>query len=510
MDVHRRADGALSDVPALALRGVGKRFGHVRALVDATLVVAPGSVHALLGENGAGKTTLMRIAYGEIAPDRGTVAVRGTQVRLATPGDAIAAGIGMVHQHFALVPAMTVAENVALGGAGRFDAPRAAVRVREIAEATGLAVDPRARIAELGVGARQRVEIIKALAHAATILILDEPTAVLAPAEAADLLRWMREFADGGGTVVLITHKLREAQQVADATTVLRAGRTVLTTDEAPAPEAQVLAAIVGSAGRALATEHVAPSRGTPGPVVARADRLTIRDARGVVRVDQATLELRAGEIVGIAAVEGSGQHELLRALAGRQAIAGGAIERPARTGFVPEDRLHEALVPDFSLAENVALRGAGSADGLLHWRAIRAQTAALMERYDVRAPGPRALARTLSGGNQQKLVLARELDGHSPMLVVENPTRGLDVRATAAVHERLRAVAAAGTAVVLYSSDLDEVLALATRVLVMHAGRLREVPDDRDAVGRAMLGAAGASVADRIEPTAPPPAPSE
>ena len=508
----------------LQLTDIDKRFGATRALDGASLVVRAGTVHALLGENGAGKTTLMRVAFGEIRPDRGTVRIAGDAVRLASPADAIARGVGMVHQHFALVPTMTVAENVALGGRGRFDPAAAAERVRRLGEETGLVLDPAARVAELGIAAQQRTEIVKALARSARILVLDEPTAVLAPAEAGELLRWLRRYADAGNAVVLITHKLREALAVADDVTVLRRGRTVAAMPAAEATEGSLAAAMLGAVESGTAREgavvvdeageaNVVLGGGPPmvagakardtsprpeaprtayvatRPLVLRAENLTLRDARGVVRIEGATFSIAAGEIVGVAAVEGSGQRELLRALAGRLAPAGGALELPARVGFVPEDRHHDALVLDFALHENVALRGLGERRGLVPWRRIERETRELLGAFDVRAAGPRAAARTLSGGNQQKLVLARELSDAPAALVVENPTRGLDIRASAAVRDRLRAARAAGTAIVLHSGDLDETLALADRILVVHAGRVREAPRDRDRVGRMMLG---------------------
>jgi len=485
------------DAPvALALRDIDKRYGNVQALRAATLEVRRGTVHALLGENGAGKSTLMRIAYGLERADAGAVLVWNERIRVTSAADAIAKGIGMVHQHFTLVPAMTVAENVALGGRGRLDLANVAERVEELSTSTGFVLDPGARVETLPVGAQQRVEIAKALMHDARILILDEPTAVLAPAESAELLRWVRVYADAGNAVVLITHKLREALGIADDVTVLRRGRTVLTAQrDAVTPDALTSAMIgeelAGAKPRAIgegASSH--SSRGT----VFRADRLTLRDAVGFVRLRDATFEINAGEIVGIAAVEGSGQRELLRALAGRLAPASGLLVHPSAVGFVPEDRHHDAVLLNRSLSENIALRGAGARRGIIDWAAVRAQTERLMSEYDVRAGDANLAIRTLSGGNQQKLVLARELElepNSEQALVVENPTRGLDVRATAEIHARLRAAAQRGAAVVLYSSDIDEVLLLATRVFVVFERTVRELPLDRERIGQAMVGAA-------------------
>ncbi len=521
---------------ALELDGLHKRFGRVEALAGASLRVRPGTVHALLGENGAGKSTLMRIAFGMLRPDEGRVAVDGREVRFANSADAIAHGVGMVHQHFTLVPAMTVAENVSLGMHGRYDTRATAARVQALSERTGLPLDPAARVESLPVGAQQRLEIVKALARDARLLILDEPTAVLVPHEVDDLLRWIRRFADDGHAVVLITHKLREALAVADDVTVLRLGRTVCTGPAAELTERALVTALLGGAGASPAGAGDDPSsspppageamaqvavqgavtdttashrRATRRPgeanathaapaVVATLRGVHVADGRGGARLRDVSLDVRAGEIVGIAAVEGSGQHELLRLLAGRLQPTTGSISLPPTVAFVPEDRHLDAMVLDMSLTENVALRGLAQRRGRMPWRALGDATTGLVARFDVRAMGVESPARSLSGGNQQKLVLARELaaegatDGTPPALVVvENPTRGLDIRATAAVQEQLRIARDGGSAVVLYSSDLDEVLALATRMLVVHAGRVVEVqPATRETVGRAMLGA--------------------
>jgi simple sugar transport system ATP-binding protein len=510
---------------ALALVGVEKRFGGAVALDGASLGVGAGTLHAVLGENGAGKTTLMRVAFGLVHPDAGVVRVHGDERRFASPAEAIAAGLGMVHQHFTIVPAMTVAENVALGGRGRYDPRAAAERVRTVGAATGLRLDPAAVVGTLPVAAQQRLEIVKALARAARVLILDEPGAVLSPDEAEELLGWLRRWVDAGGTAVLVTHKLRDALRHADAVTVLRRGRTVLARpvrDAAGAlTEADLAAAMLGEAaaeGRADAAGEPAlaqaPDAGgdavgravsaTPGarrpaaerPVVVRAAGVRVVDARGVTRVRDATFILHAGELVGVAAVEGSGQHELLRLLAGRLAPAAGTLETPTRVAFIPEDRHRDALLVEAPLVENLALAGAATRRGRVPWRALAERTAALAAAFDVRGGGPAIPAAALSGGNQQKFVVARELagsgDGAPALVVAENPTRGLDIRAAAAVRARLRSACDAGATVVVYSSDLDEVLALADRVLVVHDGQVHEAPAERDAVGRLMLGGAG------------------
>jgi simple sugar transport system ATP-binding protein len=414
----------------------------------------------------------------------------------------------MVHQHFTLVPAMTVAENVELGAIARregsrwrgwrFDKRAAEERVRELSRASGLAAEPNALVADLSVSAQQRVETLKALSHDARILILDEPTAVLAPSEADELLRWLRSFADGGGIVILITHKLREALVIAHDVTVLRRGRTVLTASRADVDERSLSQAMIGDevnqATHGDNSRQADPVDSIDGTDAGGAEPIVVLD--GVTATDserretiRATFAVHAGEIVGVAGVEGGGQHTLLRVLSGRIQPSAGRLIRPADVAFIPEDRHRDGLILAFTLAENVALRGAGSRRGLMSWSSIRQQTAMLMDELDVRAPGPMVRARLLSGGNQQRLVLARELAGRPMLIVAENPTRGLDVRAAADVHERLQAARDGGAAVVLYSSDLDEVLALATRVVAVHAGSAREVATEKDAIGRAILG---------------------
>lgn len=497
----------------LSLDGITHTFGRMRALDGASLRVRAGSVHALLGENGAGKTTLMRVVFGLLRAQQGEMRWRGAPITMRSPADALAHGIGMVYQHFTLVPSMTVAENIALGGHGGFDPQQTADRVRNVAARAGLVLDPHARVQDVPVGAQQRCEIVKALARNVTLLILDEPTAVLAPTEAAELLRWMREYADAGSAVVLITHKLRDALAVADDITVLHRGRTVLTTPARNTDEARVADAMLGGASVRTAevrtesdtrdTPHAALRVGPPDavararPIVLALDAVSVRDANGVDRVRSATLQVRAGEIVGIGAVEGAGQRELLRVLAGRRSPTAGHRVIPARVGFVPEDRHRDALLLDAPLFENTALQGAGTRRGVIDWNAFRARTSAVLRRFDVRASGVDAVARTLSGGNQQKLVLGRELEAAGEALVVENPSRGLDFVATDAVHRALREARDAGMAVVVYSSDLDEVVRLADRVFAMHDGTLLESAKDRDALGRAMLSGAAVVCAD-------------
>lgn len=474
--------------PRLALDSIRRSYGSVLALDDANLSVAAGEVHALLGENGAGKSTMMKIAYGLDHANAGTIRVDGVVASLRSPRDAMARGIGMVQQHFALVDAMTVAENVALAGVDMFSLDATAAMIRRIGEASGLSLDPDAIVRDLPIGAQQRLEIVKALARRTTTLILDEPTAVLSPQESAELLVWIRRFADSGGTVILIAHKLREVLSVADRVTVLRRGRTVLTAAASDVTESSLANAMLGEAAvRATVTER-ARSSTPPGATVLSLHGVSVVDAAGVERLRGATLDVRGGEMVGVAAIEGAGQRELLRVLAGRMAPTRGTVQLPDAIGFAPEDRHRDAVVLDATLTENVALRGAGQRRGIVAWNRLRATTTAMMRARDVRADSEGATMRTLSGGNQQKLVLGRELADAPAALVVENPTRGLDIRATTDMHAALRAARDAGTAVVVYSSDLDEVLLLADRIVVVAAGRVRDVPSDRDAVGRAML----------------------
>jgi simple sugar transport system ATP-binding protein len=475
---------------ALSLRGIAKRFGSTLALDGARLDVRAGTLHALLGENGAGKTTLMRLAFGMLRPDAGTISTDGAERRWRSSADAIAAGIGMVHQHFLVVTAMTVAENISLGNRGwflGFNPREANDRVRRIGAETGLALDPEARVADLPVGAQQRLEIVKALARNARLLILDEPTAVLSPAESQELYGWLRGYVARGGTVVLITHKVREALALADEVTVLRQGRSVLTGRTDELSEAAVIDAMVGAA--AMDEARPISGGGAPGSVVLLLEAVSLVDGRGVTRLREVSLEVRAGEIVGVAGVEGAGQHELLQVLAGRVTPTGGRTRIPGSIGFVPEDRLRDALIPSMTLVENFALKEAGAARGSTPWRSYEARALATVRGHDVRVSSVGTLAGELSGGNQQKFVLGRELEGPPEALVVENPTRGLDVRAAEHVLAELRAARAAGVAVIAYSSDLDEVLSIADRMLVCFAGRVTAVSAEANAVARALVG---------------------
>jgi len=476
----------------LELRAISKRFGSVHALRGADFVLQAGQVHALLGENGAGKSTLMEIAYGMIPADSGEIRVSGETVMVRSPRDSRAHGIGMVHQHFTSVPALTVAENIQLAS-GR--AGTRASGPSRVLDVLWQGLDPGARVEGLSVSLKQRLEIVKALSTGARILLLDEPTAVLAPPEVAELLRIVRAFADEGGAVVLITHKLDEVFACASQVTVLRHGRVTFDGVLEGQTETTLAAAMIGTAR--VPTSR-APVRADPigAPEVIRLSGVTIPpfEGRGA-GVRGGALVVRAGEIVGVAAIEGNGQRELMLGVAGLLRPTAGELLVRGRVALVPEDRTTEGLIPELTLTENVALAlGADAAwvhGPWLDWAAAGRRTAELLPAFDVLAPGPDTPAGMLSGGNQQKLILARALEGHPDALVVENPTRGLDIRATAAIHDRLRDAATKGLAVLVYSSDLDEVLELGDRIVVMARGELREMPAgaSREEVGAAMLG---------------------
>ena len=476
----------------LEARAITKRFPGIVANDAVDFALHAGEVHALVGENGAGKTTLMNICYGLEAPDSGAVHVDGAPVELRHPVDALRLGIAMVHQHFMLVPVFTVVENVVLGAesaglAGSLDYQGPRARIRTLGERYGLALDPDARVEDLSVGEQQRVEILKALYREARVLILDEPTSVLTPGEANDLLAVLRRLSAEGVGVVLVTHKLHEALAVADRITVLRSGRVVAT----PRPEdldAAGLAALM--IGRTLApVASKGPSRfGDPALRVAG---LSVRDARGLLAVDNVSLEVRAGEIVGVAGVQGNGQTELVEALAGLRPLAGGTVTWPGvttvhpspravragGTGHVPEDRLRDGVVLSFSVADNLTLCAYDSPP-FARWGqrsddAIAEHARMLMASFDIRAQSERTPVGHLSGGTQQKVILARELSGPIRLLIANQPTRGLDVGSVEEVHRRLLALRDAGCAILLVSTELDELRTLADRIAVLYRGRL-------------------------------------
>lgn len=484
MELRQRSHGFVTAY-ALELREIHKRFGDVPALAGATLALRAGTIHALVGENGAGKTTLMRVAFGLAAPDSGTLQVAGAHMRLRSPADAMAAGVGMVQQHFTLVPALTALENVALGWSS---GPVIRERVIQLASDTGLRVDPDTVAERLSVADQQRLELLKALARGARTLILDEPTASLAPQETEALLSWLREFAAKGGSVVLITHKLREALSIADDVTVLRNGAVTWNGPRADANIESLIVAMLGQARRG--GESRASMQKPAGDLaIAIAEGMDVRDALGRTGVREATVRIRRGEMVGVAGVEGSGIHEFMYAMAGRIPVARG-LTLPNDIGFIPEDRHRDALLLTATVAENVALRAAGTRRGWLQRRTLDVYASKLAAENDVKLSDVRAPVTTLSGGNQQRLVLARELDGDPPLIVAMNPTRGLDLNASAHVQMRLRMAAERGAAVLYSSADLDELLDVADRILVVFDGRVRSVASDRDAIGRAMVGA--------------------
>jgi simple sugar transport system ATP-binding protein len=497
------------------MHGITKRFPGVVANERVDFEAAAGEVHALLGENGAGKSTLSNILTGLYQPDEGEIRLYGEPVRFGSPSDAIDAGIGMVHQHFRLVPPFTVAENVILGErrdeARKFlvQPRRIERRVAELGRRYGLAVDPRARVWQLSVGEQQRVEILKALYREARILILDEPTAVLTPQEAESLFATLRTMAAEGRTVVFISHKLHEVKAVADRVTVLRGGRSVATVSAAEATPRELAALMVGrQVELARRLERAAP------PAIEAAlevDELCVHGDRGEEAIKEISLRVRRGEILGVAGVAGNGQRELAEAITGMRRVARGSVSvqgRRLRSGdpraaigagvaHVPEDRLGTAVAPSLSIAENAVLKSyrhePASRGPLLRWRTIRDHAADLIRRYRVHAPGHHARARDLSGGNLQKLVLGREFAAEPRVLIAASPTRGLDVGAIETVHAYLRDAAAKGVAVLLISEDLDEILALADRVVVIYEGRLTGDFDPQRAtieeIGLAMAG---------------------
>lgn len=486
---------------ALALSGITKRFGGIVANDGIDFTVARGEVRALLGENGAGKTTLMRILYGLTPPDAGTIRLAGKRVRFRSPHDAIRSGLGMVHQHFMLFPSLTVAENVVFGReprrGGLVDRRRAITHVRALAERHGLAVDPEARVGDLAVGVRQRVEILKLLHRDANILILDEPSAVLTPQETEGLFAMVRSLADQGRTIVFITHKLREVEAVADRATVLRRGKTVGTVDVGSTSRQAIAALMVGDAAHGH-LDRAPPSRPDPttAPPVLDARGLVSAGAEGRGRLHGLDLAISAGEIVGIAGVAGNGQRALVETLVGLRRGTAGTIRidgrevtrasiaqrRAAGMAHVPEDRGGRGLALDASLRDNLLpartdlFRRPNWLGGQLDRGAAERWARDQLDRFGVRPNDPMLPASALSGGHQQKLILARELAGQPRLLIAEQPTRGVDLAAAREIHRLLIAARDEGAAVLVVAAEPGELITLCDRILVMLEGRFAGV----------------------------------
>ncbi len=494
----------------LALRGITKRFGSFVANDRISMTVEPGEIHGLLGENGAGKSTLMNVLFGLYQADGGEIVLDGEVQKFSGPGDAIAAGIGMVHQHFMLVPVFTVAENVMLGHestgfAGALDLNAARARVREISERFGFHVDPDAIVENLPVGVQQRVEIIKALARDAKVLVFDEPTAVLTPQETDELMEIMRQLKATGTAIVFITHKLREIRAVSDRITVIRRGAVV--GEPSPTASNAELASLMVGRPVELTVHKDPPTLGNDALVV---DGLTVADASGLVHVNNVSFTISAGEVLAVAGVQGNGQTELTEALLGLQDHVTGSIRLDGKelrgrnvrqileagVGFVPEDRQADGLVGTFTIAENLMLDRSFGAPFVRAWTVQRSKLQAFaqekLEQYDVRAPDISAQAGNLSGGNQQKVVVARELSRDLRLLVAAQPTRGVDVGSIEFIHKQIVATRDSGVPVLVVSTELDEVTALADRIMVLFRGRIVGiVPADtpRDVLGLMMAG---------------------
>ena len=496
----------------LELRNITKRFGTLVANDNISLTLAPGEILSLLGENGAGKSTLMNVLYGLLQPEEGQILIDDKPVKFSGPGDAMAAGVGMVHQHFMLIPVFTVAENVVLGHeptgkVGNLDLDAARKLVKEISDRFGFDIDPDSKVQDLPVGAQQRVEIIKSLARDAKILVLDEPTAVLTPQETDELMDIMRGLSKNGTSIIFITHKLREVQKVADRIIVIRQGKVV--SEASPKATAGELASLMVGREVDLDTKKNAAKLGAETLVV---KNLTVLDDRNQQMVDGISFSVNDGEILAIAGVQGNGQTELAEAILGLRKIHSGSITvagkdltksnvrqvLEAGVGYIPEDRKKDGLVGEFSIAENLMLDGSFGkpfAKGVQIDFAKRDEIASkLIQEFDIRTPSASTLAKQLSGGNQQKVVVAREMSRDLRVLIASQPTRGVDVGSIEFIHEQIVAARDSGKTVVIISTELDEVLALADRIAVMYRGRIVGIVDaktTREKLGKMMAGIA-------------------
>jgi len=491
---------------ALEVRGVTKRFPGVVANDGVNFALRRGEIHALLGENGAGKTTLMNIIYGLYRPDEGEIFVNGQKAEINSPHDAIRLGIGMVHQHFMLVPVFTVAENLILGAevtrGPMLDLAAARQAVQELSKHYGLEVDPDAVVEDLPVGVQQRVEILKALYRQARILVLDEPTAVLTPQEVEDLFRVMQGLRERGVSIIFITHKLKEVLAIADRITVMRRGKVVGTTEPALTNEQELASMMVGR--EVLLQVAKEPAR--PGETVLEVEDLWVEDERGLPAVQGISFEVRAGEILGVAGVQGNGQTELVEALTGlREPLKGtvrlGGVAMPFKNpryliehgmAHIPEDRQKHGLVLAESVADNLVLctyyRPPFALHGVRQEKVIWENAERLIQEFDIRTPGPGVPAATLSGGNQQKVIVAREFSRPVRLLIANQPTRGLDVGSIEYIHRRIVEMRDKGAAVLLVSAELDEILSLADRIVVMYRGQIVATLDAKEAT-REQLG---------------------
>ncbi|MBA3689108.1 MAG: ABC transporter ATP-binding protein [Chloroflexi bacterium] len=495
------SDVQVTQAPALEMRGITKRYPGVLANAGISLDVRPGEIHALLGENGAGKTTLMNILYGLARPDAGEILVDGTPVEITSPHDAIAHRISMVHQHFMLVPVLSVSDNILLGeepmaGPIFLDRARAHRRIRELGKTFGWEIDPDQRVESLSVGWQQRVEILKALYRNARILVLDEPTAVLTPQETKEIFAVLRRLRAEGYAIIFISHKLHEVLEIADRITVIRRGKVVGSRTPAATNEEDLAEMMVGR------EVNLTADRGTshPGEVILRVEQVRVKDDRRSEVVQGVDLEVRSGEILGIAGVAGNGQDELVEAIVGLRRPSSGRIELAGRdvthagprqrhrlgVGFVPADRHRFGLVLSFPLTDNFILTDYYEppyARGIIrNEAAIDARARRGIRDYDVRTPSATVTTGTLSGGNQQKLIVAREFDGEQRLLVLDQPTRGLDVGSIEFIHGQTIAKRDAGTAILLVSAELDEVLELSDRIAVIYRGQIVAVRDGRTA----------------------------